>query len=263
MPTISSLQKMKQQGEKITMLTVYDAVFSHLISDLGVDVLLVGDSLGTTVQGHDSTVPVQLKHLVYHTECVRRGMNKAFLLSDLPFMSYATVEQALKSASKVMQAGANMVKLEGGMWLVPIVQALTDRGIPVCGHLGLTPQSVNKIGGYRVQGRSSKEAQQLIEEAVALEQAGAQLLVLECVPRTLAKEITYCLSIPVIGIGAGPDCDGQVLVLHDMLGITPGVAFKFTKNFMAESPSSIAGAIKAYKNAVKNGDFPAQEHCFE
>lgn len=258
-----NLKKMKASGDKITMLTVYDATFSSLYKGLGVDVLLIGDSLGQVVQGHNSTIPVTIEDMVYHTRCVHRGASDAFILSDMPFMTYPNVDVALHNAAKLIQAGASMVKLEGGLCLVPILEALTQQGIPVCAHLGLTPQSVLTMGGYKVQGRDKTQAIQILEDAVALEAAGAGMIVLECIPRLLAKEISLALSIPVIGIGAGPDCDGQVLVLHDMLGITPGKNFTFTKNFMTESDNGIEGAISAYVNAVKNNQFPADEHCFQ
>lgn len=262
MASVTSFIKKKQAGEKLAMLTVYDATFSSLMSDLGVDILLVGDSVGNTVQGHDSTVYVTIEDMVYHTQCVRRGVDRAFILSDLPFMSYHDTQNTLKNATQLMQAGANMVKLEGGQWLLPSVTALVERGIPVCGHLGLTPQSVNTLGGYKVQGKDQAGAQQIIDDALSLEHAGAQMIVLECVPRDLAKAVTAELAIPVIGIGAGPDCDGQVLVLYDMLGITPGKPLTFCKNFMTHSDDGVAGAISAYVSAVKDGTFPAQEHCF-
>lgn len=262
MKTIHTLKKMKAAGEKISMLTVYDATFSHIINQVGADILLVGDSLGSVVQGHDSTLPVTIKDMCYHTECVRRGVSDAFVVADLPFMSYRNVDLALKNATKLMQAGANMVKLEGEAWLLPTIEALSQRGIPVCAHIGLTPQSVHQLGGYKVQGRGDHEARRLFEAAVSLEKAGASLLVVECIPRVLAKEMALGLSIPVIGIGAGPDCDGQVLVLHDMLGIS-GKAYKFSKNFMTESHDGIQGAIAAYHLAVKTGAFPSDEHSFE
>lgn len=257
-----NLKKMKASGDKITMLTVYDATFSSLFKGMGVEVLLVGDSLGQVVQGQSSTIPVTIEDMVYHTRCVHRGAPDAFILSDMPFMTYPNVDAALHNAAKLIQAGASMVKMEGGLWLVPIIEALTQQGIPVCAHLGLTPQSVLTMGGYKVQGRDKNQAIQILEDAVALEEAGAAMLVLECVPRLLAKEISLALTIPVIGIGAGPDCDGQVLVLHDMLGITPGKKFTFTKDFMTDSAGGISGAISAYVTAVKNNQFPAEEHCF-
>lgn len=262
MATTATFLKMKQEGKKITMLTAYDATFSSLINGLGADIILVGDTLGHVVQGHHSTVPVSIKDMVYHTQCVKRGVDKVFIISDLPFMTYATPELAMKNAAKLMQAGANMVKLEGGAWLLPTITQLVERGIPVCSHLGLTPQSVNQLGGYKIQGRDSKTAEKLISDARAVEEAGAQLLVLECVPKDLARQITEQLTIPVIGIGAGAGVDGQVLVLHDMLGITPGKQFTFTKDFMQESNNGIAGAINSYLTAVREGEFPLEEHSF-
>ncbi len=260
--TLSTLQQLKQQGEKIVMLTSYDAIFAKTASIAGVEVLLVGDSLGMVLQGQDSTVPVTIADMAYHTACVKRGNQGALILADLPFMSVATLEQTLHNSAILLQAGAHMVKAEGGRWLAPAVQQLADRGIPVCVHLGLTPQSVNLFGGYKVQGRQAEQAQRILEDAQCLEQAGAAMLLLECVPSELATQITQAAHVPVIGIGAGAATDGQVLVLHDLLGLSlTGRAPKFVRNFMLEH-SSIADALHAYVKAVKSGEFPAPEHGF-
>ncbi|MCW5589781.1 MAG: 3-methyl-2-oxobutanoate hydroxymethyltransferase [Legionellales bacterium] len=254
------LIKMKQQHEKMVMLTCYDASFAKLLNENGIEIILIGDSLGNVIQGFSSTVPVTINDMVYHVNCVARGNQHALLIADMPFMTYATPESAFKHAMPLMQAGAEMVKMEGGAFLAPTIQQLTHYGIPVCAHLGLTPQSVNVLGGYHVQGKDELQQLQLIEDAKALENAGAKLLVLECVPAELASKITAQLTIPVIGIGAGNQTDGQVLVLHDMLGISSR-QFSFSKNFLAEN-SSIADAISAYVREVKNGQFPATHHGF-
>jgi len=259
---LHTLQYMAEKSEKIAVLTCYDASFAALLETAGVDVLLVGDSLGMTLQGEETTLPVTLHDMAYHTRCVGRASKHAYIVADLPFGSYQeSPQQALHSAARLMAAGAHMVKLEGGQVMVETVAFLTARGIPVCGHIGLTPQSVHQLGGYRVQGRSEAAAEQLLQDALALQQAGAGLLVLEALPAMLAKLITTQLSIPTIGIGAGPDCSGQVLVLHDMLGIYAGKTPKFAHNFMAGA-NSIQAAVEAYVQAVKNGTFPAPEHCF-
>jgi 3-methyl-2-oxobutanoate hydroxymethyltransferase len=221
----------------------------------------VGDSLGNVIQGRDSTIPVTIDEMAYHTEIVKRGNSRTLLMTDMPFMSYATENQAMDNAAVLMQAGAQMVKLEGGEWLAETVYMLTERGIPVCGHVGLTPQSVHKLGGYRVQGKEEDAAQQMIDEAVILQEAGADLIVVECVPSSLGRDLSAALTIPVIGIGAGPDTDAQVLVLQDMLGISQRLP-KFSKNFLADN-SSIQEAIIAYGNDVRSGAFPAPEHCFK
>lgn len=260
--TISTLLGLKQKGEKIAMLTAYDATFAQAACQAGVDVLLVGDSLGMVLQGHDSTLPVSLADMAYHTAAVKRGNQGALLISDLPFMAYATLEQTFASSAALMQAGAHMVKLEGAAWLAEPVRQLAERGVPVCAHLGLTPQAVNVFGGYKVQGRGDAAARQLRADAVALEQAGAAMLLLECVPSELAAEISQSVKIPVIGIGAGSATDGQVLVLHDMLGLSlTGRAPKFVKNFMEGQPS-IQAALAAYVHAVKAVNFPGEEHGF-
>ncbi len=260
--TTQTLRAFKEAGEKFTCITSYDATFSHVVSTAGVDVILVGDSLGMVLQGHDSTLPVTMEQMIYHTEGVKQGNQGALIMADMPFMSYATPEQALDNAALLMQAGAHMVKIEGGEWLCETIHMLSERGIPVCAHLGLTPQSVNKLGGYKVQGRESAQAEEMIAHAQAQEQAGADIILLECVPSELGDKVTRSISAPVIGIGAGSGTDAQVLVLHDLLGITPGRRAKFVKNFMAEA-DSIEGAIKAYVNAVKSGQFPAIEHTFK
>ncbi len=259
--TLSTLKAMRERGEKIAVLTAYDASFARLMDEAGVDVVLVGDSLGMVVQGHASTLPVKLSEMSYHTRCVARGVKRAFIMSDLPFATYQqSPQQAYASAAKLMAAGAHMVKLEGGAVMVETVRFLTGRGIPVCAHLGLLPQSVNQLGGYKVQGREEADAKQLLADALAMQQAGAGMLLLEAVPAKLAAEVTASLSIPTIGIGAGPDCSAQVLVMYDMLGLYPH-APKFSRNFMAGA-GSVAAAFAAYVQAVKSGAFPGAEHSF-
>lgn len=259
--TLSTLRTLHAQSEKIAVLTCYDAGFAHVLDSAGIDVLLVGDSLGMVVQGHASTLPVKLADMAYHTRCVAAGSTRAFIIADLPFGSYQTApEHAFAAAAGLMAAGAHMVKLEGGAVMVDTVAFLTRRGIPVCAHLGLLPQSVNQLGGYRVQGRDDAAAAQLLADAHALEAAGASLLVLEMVPAALAQTVTDALTIPTIGIGAGAGCSGQVLVLYDMLGLTPR-APRFTKNFLAGA-GDIGTAVRAYVAAVKDGSFPAAEHTF-
>ncbi|MEP3856714.1 MAG: 3-methyl-2-oxobutanoate hydroxymethyltransferase [Porticoccus sp.] len=258
--TINTLYKLKQQGDKFPVITAYDAAFSRLIEQVGIEVVLVGDSLGNVIQGQDSTLPVTMEHMTYHVSAVRRGNSKSLIVADLPFMAYATEQQAMDNAARIMQAGAHVVKLEGGAWLARTVAMLTERGIPVCGHLGLTPQSVNKLGGYRVQGRDEAAAEQMINDARALEKAGIDLLVLECVPATLAKAITEALATPVIGIGAGADTDAQVLVLYDMLGLSPHQP-SFAKNFLAET-GDVTAALNAYAEAVRTGLFPQSAQSF-
>lgn len=258
--TIKDLMAMKQRGEKITCLTAYDASFSALLDQVGIDVILVGDSLGMTVQGHASTLPVTLTDMVYHSRCVTQTKKRALVIADLPFMCYTNPQQAAENAAKLMQqGGVQMVKLEGAK--VEIISFLVANGVPVCGHLGLLPQFINQLGSYAVQGREPAAAQQMIDDALKLQQAGASLLVLECVPASLAKTISSQLDIPVIGIGAGVDCDGQVLVLHDMLNISVGKKPKFSKNFM-EGNGAIDAAIAAYHQAVKQQSFPTAEHSF-
>ncbi|MGS0741161.1 3-methyl-2-oxobutanoate hydroxymethyltransferase [Glaciimonas sp. GG7] len=259
--TIPVLQKMHDKGEKITMLTCYDASFAALLDRCGVDTILIGDSLGMVCQGHSSTLPVSVEDIVYHTASVARVNPTALVLADLPFGGYGTPESAFAHAVLVIQAGAQMIKIEGGAWLVPTVRFLTERAIPVCAHLGLTPQSVHQMGGYKVQGKTTAAAEQLKADALALQAAGASMLVLEAIPAALGQEITALLSIPTIGIGAGPDCSGQVLVLHDLLGVFPGHKARFVKNFM-EGQTSIDAAVQTYIAAVKDKSFPAPEHCF-
>jgi len=260
--TLNSLNKIRASGQKFSCLTAYDSCFSGLLNDAGIDVILVGDSLGMVLQGHDSTLPVTMADMVYHVQCVKRANKRAFLMADMPFMSYSSDTETLENAAALMRAGAEMVKLEGGAWLESSTRLLAERGIPVCVHMGLTPQSINRIGGYLVQGRDPVQAVNMVKEALLLQEAGASILLLECVPTALAKRITEALQIPVIGIGAGPHTTGQVLVLHDLLGISP-IKPKFVKNFLPESDNGIAGAIKAYADAVKSGQFPAPEHCFD
>ncbi|WP_419148551.1 3-methyl-2-oxobutanoate hydroxymethyltransferase [Pseudoalteromonas 'SMAR'] len=259
--TVSTLAKMKREGTKITSLTAYDASFAKLFYDHGVDVILVGDSLGMVLQGGDDTLAVSTNDVAYHTRCVRAGSRELFVIADMPFMSYPNPEKACENAAQLMRAGANMVKLEGGEWLHDSIKALTQQGIPVCGHLGLTPQSVHVFGGFKIQGRDSAQAQKMINDAKALEQAGAQLLVIECVPSALAKQITDAVSIPVIGIGAGKETDGQILVMHDLVGISAGYIPKFSKNFLAET-GNMPDAVKKFCDDVKSGAFPAAEHEF-
>jgi 3-methyl-2-oxobutanoate hydroxymethyltransferase len=258
--TVPALSAMAQAGEKIAMLTCYDASFAGVLDRAGVDALLIGDSLGMVIGGHASTLPVTLDEMIYHTRCVAAGARQALVLADMSFGSYqATREQAYANAARLMAAGAQMVKLEGGAWLAPTVEFLVARGIPVCGHLGLQPQSVHRLGGYKAQGKTEASARVLREDAQALAMAGIELLVLEMVPAALAAEITAQRTVPTIGIGAGPGCSGQVLVLYDMLGIYPKPA-RFVRNFMTEG-KTIEGAIEAYVTAVKDGSFPGPEHC--
>ena len=259
--TLASLQAMRARDEKIAVLTCYDASFARILDAAGVDVLLIGDSLGMVIQGHDSTLPVKLAEMSYHTRCVAAGSSRPFIISDLPFASYqASPEQAFHSAAKLMAAGAHMVKLEGGAVMIETVAFLTQRGVPVCAHLGLLPQSVNQLGGYKVQGRDEASAAQVLADAAAMQEAGAGLLLLEAVPAALAKHVTETVSIPTIGIGAGVDCSGQVLVLYDVLGIYPKPP-KFSKNFLRDA-GNMADAARAYVAAVKNRSFPAAEHSF-
>ena len=260
--TLSTLQKMAQEGNRIAMLTCYDASFAAVLEAAGVDSLLIGDSLGNVLQGHESTLPVSLRDMVYHTGCVARGSKRAFIIGDMPFGTFqVSPEETLRNAAELMAAGAHMVKIEGGRPMLETIEFLTDRGIPVCGHLGLTPQSVHQLGGYRVQGKGETEAQRLLREAKQVEQAGAGMLVLEAIPAALAHEVTKALTIPTIGIGAGVDCSGQVLVLHDMLDVYPGKKAKFVKNYMRPA-GSIQGAVELYVKEVKARTFPGPEHSF-
>ncbi len=261
--TLSTINKLKKEGEKFTCLTAYESTMASVISKSGVDIILVGDSLGMVIQGHDSTLPVTMDQLIYHLECVVRGNNGSHIMADMPFMSYATDDLGLENAKRLMQAGANSVKIEGGEWISKMAQALSDRGIPVCAHMGLTPQTINRLGGHNVQGRDPSQKEKIINEAISLEKAGAAMLLLECVPEDLAKDVTNELKIPVIGIGAGVHTDGQIMVVHDMLGISclenPP---KFVKNFMEES-SSIEHAIVNFVKDVKDLKFPSEEHTFK
>lgn len=260
--TLPRLLEMHAKGEPIAMLTCYDASFAALLDECGVDVLLVGDSLGMVIQGERSTLPVTIEHVAYHTKCVAQTARRAWLIADMPFGSYqASPLAAYDNAARLMAAGAQMVKLEGGAWLAPTVRRMTTRGIPVCAHLGLTPQSIHALGGYRVQGRTDEAAAQLKRDALALQEAGATMLVLELVPAALAAEVTRSLAIPTIGIGAGVDCSGQVLVLHDMLDVYPGRRPRFVRNFMDGAPG-IRAAVEAYVAAVKARTFPGPEHSY-
>ncbi len=260
--TINTLREYKQKGEAFAVLTSYDSTFAQIVSEAGVDVILIGDSLGMVLQGHDSTLPVTMDHMIYHTAAVAAGNKGALIMADMPFMSYGTVDAALENAAELMRAGAHMVKLEGTDWMKDTISALSERGVPVCAHLGLTPQFVNKLGGYKVQGRDDKAAELMIEHACELEAAGADVILLECVPAPLAARITQAVKAPVIGIGAGSDTDGQVLVVHDMLGITTGRKPRFVKNFLAEA-DSVQAAIEAYVAAVRSRSFPSEEHTFK
>jgi 3-methyl-2-oxobutanoate hydroxymethyltransferase len=259
--SLTRLRDMKAAGERIACLTAYDASFAALMEEAGVELLLVGDSLGMVIQGHDTTLPVTLAEMIYHTRCVVRGSRAALIVADLPFASYATPAQALGNAARLMrEGGAQVVKLEGAR--VEVVAELARHGIPVCAHLGLLPQSVHKLGGYKVQGRGTRSADDLLADALALEAAGADLLVLECIPQELAARVTGRLRIPVIGIGAGPGCDGQVLVCYDLLGVASGRAPRFVKNFLAQA-EDLRGAFSGYVDAVKAGTFPGPEHSFD
>ncbi|MCD6319414.1 MAG: 3-methyl-2-oxobutanoate hydroxymethyltransferase [Candidatus Desulfofervidaceae bacterium] len=261
--TLLDLQAKKQRGEKITMLTAYDYPFAHLMDEVGIDTILVGDSLGMVVLGYESTLPVTMEEMLHHVKAVKRGVNRAFLIGDLPFMSYqASEEEAVRNAGAFMKAGCDAVKLEGGKKVVPKIKAIVNAGIPVLGHIGLTPQSISKLGGYRVQGRDIKSARRIIEDALALEAAGVFGIVLECIPYQLAKLITERLSIPTIGIGAGPYCDGQVLVIHDILGIFEKFTPRFVKVY-ANLATQIKTAIKDYKKEVETGEFPSLNHSYE
>jgi 3-methyl-2-oxobutanoate hydroxymethyltransferase len=259
--TIHTLATLRAAGEKITMLTCYDASFASLMDRCGVEILLIGDSLGMVCNGHNSTLPVTVAELAYHTASVARGSKSAMILADLPFGAYGTPETAYANAVILMQAGAHMIKIEGGAWLAEIVRFLTERGIPICAHIGLTPQFVHQLGGYKVQGKSTESATELKNDALTLQNAGAAIVLMEAMPSQLGKEVTDMLTIPTIGIGAGPDCSGQVLVMHDMLGVFPGRKARFVRNFM-EGAASIDDAVIGYVKAVKDGSFPALEHCF-
>ena len=260
--TVATLGRMKAEGEKIASITCYDASYAALVDEADADVVLVGDSLGMVIQGHDTTVPVTLDDVIYHCRAVARGLSRPFLMADMPFMTYTSPDVALQNAMRLMQeGGAKMVKLEGGASQVAIVEFLAGHDIAVCAHLGLKPQSVHKTGGFRVQGREEAVADQMRRDAKSLQDAGADVVLLECIPAQLGKEITADLHVPVIGIGAGPDTDGQILVLYDVLDITPGRKPRFVQNFMTGRDSPLAG-IKAYTEAVKSRAYPAAEHCF-
>ena len=266
--TVPRLQAMRENGEKIAVLTCYDASFAALLDQAGIDALLIGDSLGNVIQGHATTLPVTVADIAYHTACVARSKPAALIVADLPFGSYATPSDAFTNAATLMRAGAQMVKLEGGRWLADTVRFLVERSIPVCAHIGLTPQSVHALGGFKVQGKTAIAAEQLLRDATALQQAGAQLLVIEAVPALLGTQLTQALTIPTIGIGAGADCSGQVLVLHDLLGISAGKRPRFAKNFVCEqtprtsNQTILHAAVEAYVREVKTGAFPAAEHTF-
>jgi len=264
--TVTSLRGMKQQGDKIAMLTAYDASFAAILEQAGVDIILVGDTLGMVVQGHDTTIPVSVDDVVYHTRMVARACRHALVVADMPFMSFSDPQRALDNATRLMQeGGARMVKLEGGGHVIEVVANLSRHGIPVCAHLGLQPQAVHKLGGYRVQGRDEASADEILREARAMQDAGADIVLLECVPESLASKITESLSIPTIGIGAGIDCDGQVLVLYDILGISPGHLPRFAKNFLSDlsgTNASIQAAVRSYVEAVKQKRFPDDKHSF-
>ena len=260
--TINTLLKMYENGEKFTVLTCYDALFAKLLEDCGVDVLLVGDSLGNVIQGKETTLSVTLENMIYHTHCVARGADKAFIMVDMPFgTSQLSPERTFENASQIMAAGAQMVKIEGGRIMAETIQYLTQRGIPVCAHIGLMPQSIHQLGGYKIQGNTEIAAKMLLEDAKILEESGANLLLMEAIPAKLAKQISEILSIPTIGIGAGADCSAQVLVLHDMLGLYQGKKSKFIKNFMEES-HTIEDAVRNYVKAVNTSQFPDSEHEF-
>lgn len=260
--TVPTLKSMARTNEKIAMLTCYDASFAALEDRAGVDVMLVGDSLGMVIEGHASTLPVSLADMLHHTRAVAAGASNALIVADLPFGSYQqSPQQAYGGAAQLMAAGAQMIKVEGGRWLAPTVEFLVERSIPVCGHLGLTPQSVHALGGYKVQGKTEESGRRLVDDAAALVEAGIELLVLEMVPASLAETLTLEITTPTIGIGAGPGCSGQVLVLYDMLAIYPGKMARFVRNFM-QGNDSIEAAVAAYVRAVKDGSFPAPEHCY-
>ena len=260
--TLTTLHKMMQDGDKITMLTCYDASFAAVLDAAGVETLLIGDSLGMVLQGHDSTLQVTMRDVAYHTACVARGSQRAFIIADMPFGSFqVSPARAFENAARLLAAGAQMVKLEGGETMAATIAYLTARGVPVCGHLGLTPQSVHQFGGYRIQGKTDAQAQRLIAEAKLIEDAGAGMLVLELIPAALAREVTAALRIPTIGIGAGVECAGQVLVLHDMLDIFPGKKARFVKNFLPGA-GSVQSAVAAYVREVKAKTFPGPEHSY-
>lgn len=258
--TITDLQAKKAAGEKFAVVTAYDATFARIAGEAGIDAILVGDSLGMVLQGHDTTLPVSLADMCYHVAAVRRANTRCMVIADMPFGTFSTPAQTLDNAAALMRAGAHMVKVEGGGWLIETVRMLSERGIPVCGHLGLTPQSVNAFGGFKVQGRQPERAREIVEDATLLDNAGASLLVLECVPVALATQVTQAVAMPVIGIGAGPVTDAQVLVMHDLLGLTPKPP-RFARNFLSGT-NSILEAFTQYRTAVASGEFPGPEHSF-
>ncbi len=261
--TLAGIAKMGAQGEAIACLTAYDASFAHILDEAGVDIVLVGDSLGMVIQGRKTTVPVTMDDMVYHSSMVARGLRRAMLMIDMPFMSYSTERDTLSNAARLMQEGqAHIIKLEAGGSQSDSVRLLARHGVPVCAHLGLTPQFVHKIGGYRVQGRELQKADAMLDEALRLQDAGVDMVLVECIPSALAKGISDELDIPVIGIGAGPNCDGQILVLYDMLGITPGKRLRFTKDYLA-TEGTVQNAVAKYVKEVKTGRFPLPEHGFE
>jgi 3-methyl-2-oxobutanoate hydroxymethyltransferase len=263
--TLATLDRAKREGHRFAMLTAYDASFARAAAEAGVEVLLVGDSLGMVVQGLSSTVPVTMDDMVYHTSCVARGAADAepspLIVADLPFGAVNTVEDAVANAASLMRAGANVVKIEGGAWLAPTVRHLGERGMPVCAHLGLTPQMADMLGGYKVQGRDDAAAARIRDDARVLEEAGARLLLLECVPDALGEAVTRAAGVPVVGIGAGPATDAQVLVMHDMLGISSGRKARFVKNYLS-GRDSVSGAFRAFAEEVRAGAYPAPEHCY-
>lgn len=259
--TVATLLQKKVNNEKFSVLAAYDAIFARAINQAGIDAILVGDSLGMVLQGNDSTVPVTIEDMQYHTRCVSLGNSHSLVIADMPFMTYSNTPDAIAAARSLMQAGAHMIKMEGGQYLSNTISTLVAGGIPVCAHIGLTPQTVNTLGGYKVQGRGDTQAQHLIDDAIALEKAGAQIILMECVPAEVAKRVEAAVSVPTIGIGAGKETTGQVLVLHDMLGLNSQPA-KFVKNFMQDA-DSIQSALSNYHQAVILGEFPAAEHCFK
>ncbi len=261
--TISTLGRLKQAGEKFACLTAYDYCSAFAASEAGIEVLLVGDSLGMVIHGHDSSLPVTIDDMAYHMRCVKRGNQGSLLVADLPFMSYSSASQSLESAATLMREGAQMVKLEGGAWLAETTRLLTERGIPVCAHMGLTPQSINHLGGYRVQGRDPAQSQSIIDEARVLQKAGASIILIECVPESLGMRLTEALDVPVIGIGAGPGTDGQILVWHDLLGLYPAKKARFVKNFLAGNGNGVQGALHDYIAQVKSGEFPDKDHSYQ
>lgn len=261
--TLQHLHAKKNEQQKIAMVTLYDATFARAATEVGVDILFIGDSLGMVLKGNENTLTVSTEEIAYHTRCVVSGNLYSVIMSDLPFMSYYSLNYAAENSMKLIQAGAEIIKIEGGAWLCDTVRFLTERGIPVCAHIGLTPQFIHTLGGFKIQGRNQTQANALLDAAISLEQAGANMLVVECIPYLLAKQIAQTVKIPVIGIGAGPYCDGQVLVIYDLLGLTPGKPKKFVKNFFEPDAKSIKDAIKNYADAVHENSFPTLEHSFE